>query len=217
MPRIIKLGRKKKSLNDLSVIVGEGLCSNIYVIGKDEATLIDTGIGNSLNPVLPQLQKLGVFSDNITKIVLTHFHHDHAMGTYIIQTESNPKIFIHKFDAKFVSNLGSNLIALEEGEVIETEKWPLEVISTPGHSPGSICLYSKNENILFSGDTVMPHGYFGRYDFEGGSLKSLIESLGKLSRLRVEVLFPGHGDPVLENGEQHVQLSYKNSKSLLYS
>jgi glyoxylase-like metal-dependent hydrolase (beta-lactamase superfamily II) len=217
MPRIIELGEIKKELKGLTVIAGEGLCSNVYVIGRNEATLIDTGIGNSANPLLPQLEKIGVHPENVKKIVLTHFHHDHAMGTYIIQTSTDPKIFIHKLDAKYVSNLGPNLKEVEEGEIIETERWPLEVVSSPGHSPGSICLYSNEMRILFSGDTVMPQGYFGRYDFEGGSLKSLIESLEKLSRLRVEVLLPGHGEPVLFEGEKHIQLSYQNSRRLLYS
>ena len=66
------------------MIVGEGLCSNIYIIGRNKATIIDTGVGNRMNPVWPQLEGIGVEPCQVDKIVLTHAHHDHAMGTFLI-------------------------------------------------------------------------------------------------------------------------------------
>ena len=75
----------------------------------------------------------------------------------------------------FRSSLGDSLVEVEEGDVIETELWPLEVIWTPGHTEGGISLYAREQRILFSGDTVFPDGYYGRTDGESGSLEQLLE------------------------------------------
>jgi len=58
MPRIYDLGEYSEKLSSVSLIVGDGLCSNIYVIGKENAVIVDTGIGNSTNSVWPQLEEL---------------------------------------------------------------------------------------------------------------------------------------------------------------
>ena len=65
---------------------------------------------------------------------------------------------------------------------------------TPGHSRGSVCLYLRNEGLLFSGDTLFRAGY-GRLDLHGGSVNDMIASLKALFQLPGEtVVFPGHGD-----------------------
>jgi hydroxyacylglutathione hydrolase len=66
------------------------------------------------------------------------------------------------------------------------------VIPTPGHSPGSICLYWEKEKVLFSGDTLFYMGV-GRTDLYGGNLEMLEKSLQTLARLEIEYLIPGHG------------------------
>jgi len=69
-----------------------------------------------------------------------------------------------------------------------------QLIHTPGHTPGSICLYNEKESLLFSGDTLFNGGY-GRTDLPGGSTAQLIASLEKLNRLPSGTLvYPGHGD-----------------------
>lgn len=214
MPRIVDLGRRLERLNNVNLIVGEGLCSNIYVIGKERAVIVDTGVGNYANPVWPQLEQLGVEPENIDGVVLTHAHHDHAMGTFIILERAEPEVFVHRLATKYIaSRLGSNLVIVEDGDVIETERWPLEVIWTPGHTMGGICLYARDDRVLFSGDTVFPDGYYGRCDFGSGSLEDIIESLRKLSELEVDVMLPGHGGPVLEGASKHITLAYRNASS----
>jgi glyoxylase-like metal-dependent hydrolase (beta-lactamase superfamily II) len=101
---------------------------------------------------------------------------------------------------------------VKEGDIIQTELWPLEVIWTPGHTEGGMCLYAREEHILFSGDTVFPDGYFGRFDGDGGSLEDLIESLRKLAKLRVEIMLPGHGTPVIQGAEQNIKLALRNAE-----
>jgi len=192
--------------------VGDGLCSNIYVVGRGKATVIDAGVGNSVNPVWPQLESIGVQPDNVDKVVLTHAHHDHAMGVYLILERANPKVYVHMKDTEYIaSSLGDSLVEVEEGDVIETELWPLEVIWTPGHTEGGISLYAREQRILFSGDTVFPDGYYGRTDGESGSLEQLLESLRRLTELSVDVILAGHGMPVLRGAEENIRQAYRDA------
>ena len=212
MPRIYDLGEYVEKLRKVHLIVGEGLCSNIYVIGRDTAFIVDTGVGNYVNPIWPQLEELKVEPEKIKGVALTHAHHDHAMGVFIILQKAEPKVFVHKHDSQHVaSRIGSNLIQVKEGDVIETELWPLKVIWTPGHTEGGMCLYNESEGILFSGDTVFPEGNYGNYHGESGSLTSMIDSLRKLSELNVGVMLPGHGSPVFEDADEHIRSSYRNA------
>ena len=71
MPQIYKLEKYNSLLNDVALIIGDGLCSNIYIIGQKEVTIIDTGIGNRSNPIFPQLKELGIKPQNIKQVILT--------------------------------------------------------------------------------------------------------------------------------------------------
>jgi len=213
LPQIINLAEDKTILSGVNMIVGDGLCSNIFVVGRKSATIIDTGVGNRLNPVWPQLKELGVEPGNVERIIITHAHHDHAMGAFLILERAKPKVFIHEMDAGFIaSSIGDSLVKVKEGDIIETELWPLEVIWTPGHTTGGMCLYAREPRILFSGDTAFPDGYFGRFDGESGSLDELIESLRKLTKFKVDVMLAGHGVPVLSGAEENLKLALRNAE-----
>lgn len=213
MPHIINLANDTPTLLGVNMIVGDGLCSNIYVVGRERATIIDTGVGNRQNPVWPQLQELGVEPHNVERIIITHAHHDHAMGAFLILEKAKTKVYVHEDDTGLIaSSLGDSLVKVREGDVIETELWPLEVIWTPGHTEGGMCLYAREQRILFSGDTAFPDGYFGRFDGDTGSLDQLVESLRKLTKLKVDVMLAGHGVPVLSKAEENLKLSLRNAE-----
>jgi len=213
LPQIFHLGKDTPKLNNVYMILGDGLCSNIYVVGKEKATIIDTGIGNRANPIWPQLDEIGVAPRNVDKVVITHAHHDHAMGVFLILEMASPRVYIHDIDSRYIaSSLGENIVKVKEGDIIETELSPLEVIWTPGHTEGGMCLYARELRILFSGDTVFPDGYFGRFDGESGNLDALIESIRKLTKLRIDVMLPGHGVPVLTGAEENIKLALRNAE-----
>lgn len=213
MPKVLDLSERSSKLKGVHLIVGEGLCSNIYVLRGDETVLIDAGIGNRLNPIWPQLEEIGVQPEGIKRAALTHAHHDHVMGVFLILRRATPLVHIHRYDAKHIAAYIKGLVEVEEGDILETSLWPLRVLWTPGHTRGSICLYAEDEGILFSGDTVFPWGYYGRYDGETGSYEDIVESLRRLTELQVETLLPGHGGPIYREANRHIAMAYRNARS----
>ena len=212
MPRVYRLEEYNLVLKDVSLIVGDGLCSNIFVLGKEDVTIVDTGVGNKANPIFPQLEELGVLPENIKQVIITHAHHDHAMGTFLILEQANPRVFVHEDDTQYIaSSLGEAIVKVVEGDIIDTAIGSFEVYLTPGHTNGSMCLYNADKKILISGDTVFPDGYYGRYDGESGSLDAMIDSLKKLTELDCEIMLPGHGSPVFQDANSHIQLSFNQA------
>jgi glyoxylase-like metal-dependent hydrolase (beta-lactamase superfamily II) len=183
-------------------IPGSGFWANSYLAG---GVLVDCG-------VLPM--QVAPYRDRIEEIVLTHCHYDHTAHLTEIRAMTGATVSIHRLDGP---NLGDDLLSsamlfgqrsspvavhrlLEGGDRVGD----LSVIHTPGHTPGSICLYHAGEEILISGDTVFTHGSFGRYDLPGGNLPALQDSLKRLSGYTVRGIYPGHGDPIREGGSRHI-------------
>jgi glyoxylase-like metal-dependent hydrolase (beta-lactamase superfamily II) len=181
---------------------GTSSIGNAYICGD---VLIDAGI-------LPMV--MVPYRATIRTIVLTHCHYDHTAHVQEIADLCGAEIAIHRSDAAaLVDDMQS--VALLFGERAPhtrpqrllsggEEIGRLQVIHTPGHTPGSICLYEEEEGILFSGDTVFTEGSFGRYDLPGGDLEDLKKSVKILADLTVEALYPGHGFPVLRDGGRHI-------------
>lgn len=135
-------------------------------------------------------------------VINTHGHGDH------IGADENfgLPIWIHRLDAEFLQDPSKNLSGafgfllkikaadklLEDGDVLNIGAYSLEVIHTPGHTPGSICL--KGDRVIFTGDTLFREG-IGRTDFVYGSEKDIISSIKeKLLILNDNyVIYPGHG------------------------
>lgn len=200
------------SSNEIITIIGFNLDSNSYLINGN--VLVDTGTGANKEYLFSKLRENGVEPENIELIVNTHCHFDHVGGNHLFP---NAKIAIHRLDALSLRNGDSFLTAsetfgvdniqskvdieLEEGDKIGN----FEVIHTPGHTKGGICLWD-GENLI-SGDTIFAGGGVGRTDI-GGNWNDLKESVSKLMKLDVLNIYPGHGPVVEGNGKQHLLLSY---------
>ena len=191
-----------------SLILGD-YQTNCYILRSEPATkqclIIDTGLEAEVLIDFLQGDKL-----NPAVVVLTHGHADHISGiTLLRKNYPEIKVYIHKLDAEMLTDARSNLSALagkafddakpadvllEEAEVIELAGITLGVLHTPGHTPGGICLYSKENNIVFVGDTLFAQSV-GRTDFPGGSMPQLIAGIKeKLCTLPDDtIVYPGHG------------------------
>ncbi|WNY29315.1 Hydroxyacylglutathione hydrolase [Methanimicrococcus stummii] len=207
---------------ELEMIMPAYYDSNVYVINKK--IIIDTGM--TADHVLPNLEKIAPI-ENIELIILTHTHYDHSGCADEIMNRSGAKLAIHEADASFLEdddlsgalNFGSRTtcppanILYQGGEKIPIgpnengEEEYLEVIHTPGHTVGCICLYEKNSKTLISGDTVFSEGGIGRTDFKISAPEKMTASVRKLTELDVENLCPGHGRPTIGNANRSIELS----------
>jgi hydroxyacylglutathione hydrolase len=210
------LGKYDPLLRDIYFIEGVGLCSNIFIFAEgDNISLVDTGSGMEPNAVSPQLEQLGLEIERVTRVVITHGHIDHIGGLKEICEHSSPEVFVHPNDADDLKSMGIKTLAyIEDDDIIRIGRRELRVIHSPGHTEGSICLYDNE--IVATGDTAFPGGYFGRTDLPSGDWRKLIESLDKLSRLNVRVMLPGHGEPVLSDASSHLRLARKTIELVRY-
>ncbi|HUS71631.1 MAG TPA: MBL fold metallo-hydrolase [Sedimentisphaerales bacterium] len=181
--------------------------TNCYVLRESETAknclVIDTGLEAGRLIEFLKEHKL-----NPVAVVLTHGHADHVAGVTALR-ESFPdiKTYIHKFDAEMLTEARSNLgllaggalrtkpadLLLEEQSIIEEAGIKLQVLHTPGHTPGGICLYSEDEGIVFTDDALFADSV-GRTDL-GGNMAHLIKSIReKLLTLPDDTaVYPGHG------------------------
>ncbi len=198
--------------------------ANSYLInGK---VLIDTGINT--NALIAEIEK-SIDINDLELIVLTHCHYDHTAAAEAIARKSGARIAIHKDDVKLLHHDEASAAAafdsrapsfeadvlLDNGESISIGNGEhLQIIHTPGHTPGGICLYEPISKSLFSGDTVFPQGSIGRTDFIGGNSAKISESIQKLTHLDVRTMYPGHGDPTSDNVKRQIELSHRMAKSI---
>jgi hydroxyacylglutathione hydrolase len=184
---------------------GVGYDSNIYLI--DGELIVDTGTGIFFPEVKEELE-LTYDISKITTIVDTHCHFDHTGGNKKFRDWLKAEIAIHEGDKKSLET-GANTMAeafgekartvtvdriLKNGDKIKTTNFSFDVIWTPGHTLGSICLYERKKKILISGDTLFADGV-GRTDFPNSDSNQLYKSLKKLSEIPITYLLPGHGMP----------------------
>ena len=144
------------------------------------------------------------------QIIATHGHFDHIMGVLELKLAFNIPFFIHLRDEFLVKSMQSGASHflginpgppppidgfLKIGYPIKFGSCKLSVIETPGHTPGSLCFYGKEQNILFTGDLLFAGGGVGRTDFAYSDPEMLKESLKKIFKLPGNtVIYPGHGD-----------------------
>ncbi len=167
-----------------------------------KAAVIDPSPG-SAEAILKEAAKQGL---SIEKILLTHSHWDHFADAHALQAKTHAQIYIHSLDAKNIENPGSDGIPLffpihpvrpdhflQEGEAIHVGNLKLDVIHSPGHSPGSVCFYLQEQKLLFSGDTLF-QGSIGNLHLPTAQPMQMWNSLRKLAALPPEThVVPGHG------------------------
>ncbi len=194
--------------------------SNAYLlIGKKNA-FIDSSLSINSQELQDSLEAIKMNAAEIDLVLHTHGHADHFGSDFIFKKAEKA---MHSFDAQYVSikdsaftgsaafrqdyfpEISSNF---HEGEIIELKPFSLEVIFTPGHTAGSVCFYDGKSSLLFSGDTLFREGY-GRTDLPSGNPEEMKESLQKISKLKFDMLLPGHGLVLKHGQEENIDLVLK--------
>lgn len=191
----------------MSIIVNKIVCgplqNNMYIVRREDrndAVVIDPADADT---AIDALTREGIESIDI---LLTHGHFDHIMGVDALRKKYHAPVWIMRLDAPMLTdedkNLGKEVLRVpistgsaehevENGDQIECAGMTFRVMHTPGHTRGGACFLIENH--LFSGDTLF-HRSAGRFDFEGGSLEEILDSLQKLFDLSEEYrVYPGHG------------------------
>ncbi|MFH1200176.1 MAG: MBL fold metallo-hydrolase [Candidatus Micrarchaeota archaeon] len=190
--------------------------NNYLVDGTKHRMLIDTCSTLNGNPYAgnPAFARLD-------SIVLTHPHFDHVAG---IDYLPGVPVMAHQ-DAAAAVNSGDACVqllhltgveapqrkvgrGLIDGEILDLGGVSLQVVYTPGHCIGSICLYEEESKALISGDTVFTGGALPRSDFPTSNPGELLDSYEKLLALEVNLILPGHG-AVSSNGSAVIQNALK--------
>ncbi|MBN1617420.1 MAG: MBL fold metallo-hydrolase [Spirochaetales bacterium] len=197
----------------ISKLTGGPLAVNTWFVFNTDgsAMVIDPGV--SADSIIAHLKQNAI---EALSIVLTHGHLDHITAIAELTSQyPSAKVYCHRDDAfflgegaverhrSFFEQIGADFVSrfipehipqadefLEEGQTLGE----FTILHTPGHSPGSVCLYAPSEQVLFSGDTLFNAGW-GRTDSPGGSDAALFESLTRLSKLPGQTrVLCGHGE-----------------------
>ncbi len=186
---------------------GEKPGSHVYLIkGAARNVLIDTGVAGKFSVLKRQLAELGLRIREINLVILTHEHYDHIGAT----------AFFHRTAIVAAHRLAANKVELqdefvtfrryrdesskpfwvdvwlENGAIIDLGGYQLQVVHTPGHTSGCICLYEPRAGLLFTGDTVFAGGTLSEIT-ASGNVSDYVDSMRRLSNLKVKQLYPGHG------------------------
>jgi hydroxyacylglutathione hydrolase len=244
---------EKVRITDEVYVVGGGVTNafglsddpdcHIYLVdGGDELALIDCGMasGDSLERVLGNVRAEGLDPEKITKVIVTHYHMDHAGGAARFRERLGVEVVAPADAAPALRTGDESAVALDvakaagfyaadyhfqpvevtrevrEGDRIRVGKLELEVIETPGHCDGhvSLLLRGRERRYLFAGDAVFSGGRVVLQNIHDCSIQKSTASIAKLAQLEFDALLPGHAAICLEGGMRHVATANAACQSL---
>jgi len=184
------------------------LATNCYLFYNPnglEAFIIDPG--DDAEFIINKINDLGL---KPKAILATHGHFDHILAVTELKLAYRIPFYAHRSDAPVVNRMERTAKyftgidtdpapkidrPLIDNKVSKLGDLSLKVVHTPGHTPGSVCLYCKEEKVLFSGDTIFADGNYGRTDLTGGDAEKLKESIIKILALPEDtIIYSGHGE-----------------------
>ena len=190
------------------------LACNCTILGDEEAheaIVIDPG--DEVGRIHSRLTELGL---KLKQIIVTHAHIDHVGGALKLKLLTGAPVFLNENDLPLLEMMDSQAAwlgvrppevalpdeGLTDGLVVGLERYPAQVLHTPGHTQGSVCLHFAPLKLLIAGDTLFA-GSIGRTDLPGGNFDQIIDSLhSRLLTLPDETeVLPGHG-PATTIGEE---------------
>lgn len=188
----------------------------MILINDELPILIDTGFGSDVHDTVQLIEEVGVSPKELHLVVNTHYHSDHVGGNFHLQKNYGVTIAAHKWEAELINACDPEACSAEwldqpvepyrvdrklsDNEEIHTGSRTLQVLHTPGHTLGHISLYEPEEELLICGDLFHRNdiGWLNIFREGVSSIQRSIESLDRLSKLRIERAYSGHG-PQLED------------------
>ena len=181
------------------LVVGKFQTNCYFYLSKDECVIIDPG--GDFENIVKTWEKLK--KPKVKFIINTHGHFDHIKENDNLRKFFKTKVAIHEKDAIFLKRPDLNLsewinkkliledpdIYLKDGDIIKVGEKNLKIIETPGHTPGSICIFDGE--IMFVGDLIFKDG-IGRTDLPMGNKDEIFKSINKILNYNPNVFFPGH-------------------------
>ncbi len=179
---------------NILTITGGSLYTNCYMAWEESShscVLVDPGFDPE--QILAQVRAKG---KTVEAILLTHGHFDHVGGVRPIAEATSCKVYIHREDMALPNRMTLGTIPCtdhyDEGDVLELAGLKIQVMHTPGHTPGGVCLLCQDA--MFAGDTLFA-GTCGRTDLPGSSYSQMLKSLARLAALDKDYrVLSGHGE-----------------------
>ncbi len=173
-----------------------------YLLGREQAIVVDPGSAypGELARLRPAIHRLLGSGGALAAILLTHHHRDHVAGAATLALELRVPVIAHERTLARLALVGVRTRALGEGAQLALEpELALEVLHTPGHAPGHLCLFEPRERVLLGGDMVPGLGTTLVDPGAGeGDLATYLASLERLRALEPALILPAHGPPLAE-------------------
>ncbi len=213
-----------RNIYQISAVSGRGLWGgNVFLLTERKLTLVDTGYKGGARRVLSEVSRLGYAPSDIANIVITHHHADHVGNIFELKRASQAKVFAHLTDTPYIegslpqpgptrprwlSRLPAPMRRLWSAQpaavdilVRDGDELPIlggtKVLHTPGHTPGSICLFLKQEQLIIAGDVLnnrlglgLPSKAFSI------DMAQNIRAIKRLATMDLKIACFGHGPPL---------------------
>lgn len=216
----------------LSSFLGIGAWgANVYLLVDDDGlTLVDTGLPGRADLILEQIEELGYSPSDVKRIIITHYHADHT-GSLAALKATQAEVIAHAADAPYIdgtlpqpgparpqwlSDLLARFSRLWATEPVVVDKLVndgdelpilggIKILHTPGHTPGSICLYLQNQKLLIAGDLIA-HRFGLKLPARSftADIDQEIQSIKRIAGLDFDIICFGHGSPIMSNAHQAV-------------
>jgi hydroxyacylglutathione hydrolase len=206
---------------------------HVYVVdGGEELAMIDTGTGMASEEILANVRLDGLDPARINHVVLTHGHADHAAGAADMRRRlEGPKVYASKPIVAFVESADTERlsvdpakragrypadypfeacavdVSLDDGDTITVGDLTLQVLATPGHSDGDVCLLLAcgEDRALFTGDALFYGGTVLLQNMWDSRVDAMVSSLRRLRSVRATAMLPGHFCFSLKDGQRHIE------------
>ena len=216
-----------KNIYQISAVSGRGLWGgNVFLLTGRKLTLVDTGYKGGAARILSEVSRLGYSLSDIANIVITHHHADHVGNLLELKRASGATALAHPADAPYIDGRRpqpgparprwlSRLLAPMHGlwsaqpaavdiSASDGDEIPIldgaRVLHTPGHTPGSICLFLERERLIIAGDVLNNRLGLGLPSKAFSSdMAQNIRAIKRLATLDLKIVCFGHGSPLTHN------------------